>query len=55
MEAGFACGSMVLFFLFTQIFAHCAKICVNKDVFFRPAGGGAGRLSRQTPGLEPTA
>jgi len=40
MNVRFACGSMVLFFLFTQMFAHCANICVNKDGIFRPAGGG---------------
>jgi len=42
MEAGFACGSMVLFFFFTQLFAHCAKSCVKKDAFFHPAGSGTG-------------
>jgi hypothetical protein len=28
---------------------------VTKKGIFRPAGGEAGRLSRQMPGLEPTA
>jgi hypothetical protein len=37
MEAGFACGSMVLFFLFTKNF-HKVKIFCEKKGIFRPAG-----------------
>jgi len=36
----------------------CGTLCHmfrKKDVLFRPAGGESGRLSRQTPGWEPTA
>jgi hypothetical protein len=36
MEAGFACGSMVLFFLFTKNF-HKVKIFCEKKGIFRPA------------------
>jgi hypothetical protein len=39
MEACFACGSMVLFYLFSQKFCTMCKIFVKKDGFFRPAGG----------------
>jgi hypothetical protein len=39
MEARFACGSMVLFFLFSQKCCTMCNIFVRKAGFFRPAGG----------------
>ncbi len=41
MEAGFACGSMVLFYLFHTKFCTKCKILCEKDGFFRPTGSGA--------------
>jgi hypothetical protein len=43
------------FFFFHKNVARCATFLWKKDGFFRPAGGESGWLSRQTPGLEPTA
>jgi len=40
MDARFACGSMILFFLFTPMVARCATMGVNKDGCFHPAGVG---------------
>jgi len=39
MEAGFACGSMVLLYLFHKTFGSVSQIFVKKDVQFRPTGG----------------
>jgi hypothetical protein len=39
MKAGFACGSMVLFFFFTKNVAQSATFFVKKHGIFRPAGG----------------
>jgi hypothetical protein len=55
MKPRFACGSMVHFDLFSQKICTLCKFFVKKAGFFRPAGDESGRLSRQTPGLEPTA
>jgi len=38
MNAGFACGSMVLFDLFCK-FLHYVQKFMKKHGFFRPAGG----------------
>jgi hypothetical protein len=43
------------FDLFSQKICTLCKFFVKKAGFFRPAGDESGRLSRQTPGLEPTA
>jgi hypothetical protein len=37
--AQFACGSMVLFYLFSQKICTMCKFFVKKDGIFRPAGG----------------
>jgi len=39
MKTRFACGSMVLFFLFTKHFHIVKMFCEKKDGFFRPARG----------------
>jgi len=54
IEAGFACGSMGLFFFFTPMFAHCANMGVKKDGFFHPAGGEAGVHLGKCPICVPT-
>jgi hypothetical protein len=46
---------MVRFLSFSQKFCTLCKIFVKKHGIFRPAGGESGQLSRQMPGLEPTA
>jgi hypothetical protein len=38
MEARFACGSMVLLFLF-HTFLHIVQKCMKKNEIFHPAGG----------------
>jgi hypothetical protein len=49
MEAGFACGSMVLFFSFSQKCCTLCNIFVKKDSFFRPAGGDIPRQNLGSP------
>jgi len=55
MKAGFACGSMVHFDLFSQNSCTVCNCFVKKDGIFRPAGGESGRLSRQIPARSMTA
>jgi len=43
MEAGFACGSMVLFLSFSQKCGSVSHIFVKEDVQFCPAGGDISR------------
>jgi hypothetical protein len=50
-----ACGSVVHFLSFAQKICTLCKFFVQKVGFFHPAGGESGWLSRQMPGLEPTA
>ncbi len=50
----FACGSVVLFYLFQEIW-HNVPNFLKETVSFHPAGGESGHVSRQMPGLEPTA
>jgi len=53
-NARFACGSMVHFYLVQEMWL-CEPHFLNKNVSFNPVGGTSSRLSRQTPGLKPTA
>jgi len=54
-ETQTACNSTVRFLSFSQKCCTKCNIFVKKHGIFRPAGGASGRLSRQTPGLEPPA
>jgi len=54
ITADFACGSVVLFYLFQEMW-HVVPHFLKKTVPFHPAGDESGQVSRQMPGLEPTA
>jgi hypothetical protein len=43
------------FISFSQKICTLCKFFVKKNEIFHPAGGASSQLSRQTPGLQPTA